>query len=72
MRDKKLFLGPGYHLIVPSVNPTNHNTYIQNKVPWGWWYFTNPFELSHKASYLEIYILTEYEIGKPPKKKRKR
>lgn len=61
MTDAKLFLGPGDHLIVPTLRSYGGNI-VQRKVKWGWWYTTYPFKLIRKATYLEIYIMSNYTM----------
>jgi hypothetical protein len=65
MTDPKLFLGPGSHLIQPFLLRSSNKGYTNAKVPWGHWYRDYPFEILREASYLEIYIMSQYRLCKP-------
>ncbi len=78
MNNEKLFLGPGSKLIIPfrSSHSFTQNfghplvitpTYSNYEVPWGYWYIPYPFEITRKASYLEIYIMSNYKMCGPNK-----
>lgn len=65
MANLRLFLGPGDHLIQPIKLKNGHGQYEQQKVPFGFWYQDLPFKLVRKATYMELYIMSNYRICKP-------
>lgn len=64
MDSETIFLGPGEFIIIPKIS---YNPYIVQRVdiPFGWWYSLANANPIRQASYLEIYIMSDYKIYKP-------